>query len=172
MEKMFKTIRPASATAPLVEALKSNFSEDGIRRALAQASIQFPERPLQPGDTWDRSATTANPLIGRQMTTTLFTLKDVDTSSGSQVARIGTRVTIQSADEPTAGLPGLKVRLTDSSGEGELIFDVTKGRLLRSTTRMTMSMEMSMPGPDGNTMNLQSKATSSISMELLPPLSH
>jgi hypothetical protein len=46
---------------------------------------------------------------------------------------------------------------------------VTKGRLLRSTTRITMSMEMSMPGPDGNAMNLQSKASSSISMELLPP---
>jgi hypothetical protein len=69
---------------------------------------------------------------------------------------------------PLQGCQGLKMRLSDGSGEGELIFDVTKGRLLRITTRMTMAMEMSMPGPDGNAMNLQSKATSSISMELLP----
>jgi hypothetical protein len=169
MEKMFKSFQPDPATVPLMETLKNNFSEDAIRKALTQASIQFPQQPLKPGDTWDRSATTTNPLVGGQMTTTLFTLKDVDTSSGSQVSTIATRVTIQSADEPTAGLPGLKVRLTDSSGEGELIFDVTKGRLLRSTTRITVSMEMSMPGPDGNAMNLQSKASSSISMELLPP---
>jgi uncharacterized protein DUF6263 len=168
-EKVLKSLPSDRSTAPVLEALKNNFSEEGIRSALTQASAQFPERPLKPGDTWDRTTTMTNPLLGRQTTTTLFTLKDVETSSGSQVARIATRVTTQSADEPIAGLPGLKTRLTDSSGEGELTFDVTKGHLLRSTTRVTMSMEMSMPGPDGNAMNLQSKATSSMSMELLPP---
>ena len=66
-------------------------------------------------------------------------------------------------------MPGMKIRVADRGGEGELIFDVTNGRLLRSVTRTTMSMEMSMALPDGTVMNMQSKATSSTSVDLLQP---
>src|SRR5262245_15593322 len=44
-EKMFNSIPPDPAAAPLLEALKNNFSEDEIRNSLTQASIQFPDRP-------------------------------------------------------------------------------------------------------------------------------
>ena len=57
----------------------------------------------------------------------------------------------------------------DSSGEGEVIFDLVNGRLHRSTTRTTMPMTMSGPGPDGNAMRLQTLAKSTITVELLQP---
>jgi hypothetical protein len=62
-------------------------------------------------------------------------------------------VMVQSTPDPTAVL-----QLADSSSEGEIVFDITKGDLLRSSTRSTTSMDMSMPGPDDNAMRLHSTA--------------
>jgi Family of unknown function (DUF6263) len=168
VEKAAQSANPDPSTASLVETLKSNFSDDQLRNLLTRGSIQFPDRPLRLGDTWDGSVTMTNPVVGDQKTTTVFTLKDVDNSSGSRVATIATRVTTQNTGEPKAGVAGLKMRVTGSSGEGEMIFDVTNGRLLRSTTRVTALTDMSMNGPGGNVMNLQSKSTSTMSVELQP----
>jgi len=169
VEKMFKSIPTDPSTAAMIETLKSSFNAEWMQNTLTQGSAQFPDRPLTPGDTWDKSATATNPLVGRQTTTTQFTLKDVETSSGSRVARIAMRVTTQPPEEPTGGLAGLKMRLTDDSGEGDLVFDVTNGRLLRSTTHVTMSFDMSAPAPDGTAMNMSGKVTTSMSAELLQP---
>jgi hypothetical protein len=169
IEKATQGANSDPSTAPLVETLRSNFGDDQLRNVLTRGSIAFPDRPLRLGDTWDGSATMTNPVVGAQTTTTVFTLKDVDNSSGSRVATIATRVTTQNTGEPKTGVAGLKMRVTDSSGEGEMIFDVTNGRLLRSTTRMTALTDMSMNGPGGNVMNLQTKSTSTMSIEQLQP---
>ena len=78
-------------------------------------------------------------------------------------------MTTQSTEEPAALLPGMKIRVADRGGEGELIFDVTNGRVFRSVTRTTMSIETSMPLPDGTVLNVHSNVTSSMSVELLQP---
>jgi hypothetical protein len=62
-----------------------------------------------------------------------------------------------------------RTMVDDAAADGTATFDVTNGRLLHSVTRTTMSMEMSMPLPDGNVMNVQSEAKSSTSLELLQP---
>jgi hypothetical protein len=173
MEKMFKTIPPDPNMAPVMEGLKKSFSDDSMRGMFAQGQIQFPDRALKPGDTWEQEQSMTNPIAGRMTTTTIFTLKAIDTS-GSRVARISTTSTIKSdPNAGTTGPMGLKIQLGDGTGEGELMFDIAAGRLLRSETRMTMPTQMSMPGPDGSAMNLKSVATSVIAMELIPaPIGH
>lgn len=169
MEKMFKSLPPDPSMAAMLEGLKSNLSDDGMRSAFAQSYSQFPDQPLKPGDTWDNQSTTTNPMIGRLTTTTVSTLKAVEANAEDRVARIATNLTIKPDQNTLATNPmGLKMQLGDSSGEGELIVDVVKGRLRRSTTRTTMPMTMSRPGPDGNAMNMQTLAKSIITVELVP----
>lgn len=169
MEKMFKSLPPDPSTAAMFEGLKSSFSDDGMRGAFAQSYSQFPDQPLKPGNTWDNQWTMTNPMIGRLTTTTVSTLKAVEANGDDRVARIATNLTIKPDQKTGATNPmGLQMQLGESSGEGELIFDVVQGQLRRSTTRTTMPMTMSGPGPDGNAMNMQTLAKSTITVETLP----
>jgi hypothetical protein len=163
IDKMFTSFRPDPTTMPMLEGFRNYFSQDGVRNAFTQG-YRFPDRSLTPGDTWDESFTATIPGFARQTRNTQFTLKEIETTSGDRVARIATSVMIQSTPDPTAVL-----QFADSSGEGEIIFDITNGDLLRSSTRSTTSMDMSMTGPDGNAMRLHSTTKSLISVELLQP---
>ncbi len=170
VDKAVQSAPPSPLTASLLESLRSGFSDDQLQNVLTRGSIRFPDRPLRLGDTWDTSATMTNPMTGAETITTVFTLKDVEDNSGRRIAVIATRITFQNTGGPAAAaVTGLKMRVTDSSGEGEMVFDVTNGRLLRSTTRTKNSADMEMSRPDGVVMNLQTTSVSTISVEQLQP---
>ena len=67
----------------------------------------------------------------------------------------------------------MQVHLEDSSGEGDSLFDVAKGRMQRSnsstTGTMTMNMAVSLPnGENPQNLSITMKTTSSTLMELIP----
>ncbi len=97
------------------------------------------------------------------------TLKAVDGSPAEQVANIALKMTLkQDASAPVAATPmGLSMRLGDGNGDGEILFDVARGRLLRSTTRTTTPMTMSATGPDGTPMSMKSIVKSTTTLELM-----
>jgi len=170
IEKVFKSVPADPSAAAMLDGLKNNFSDDAIRGVFGQGYSQLPDRPLKPGDTWDGQWTTTNLIVARSTTRTLFTLKAVEANAGAQVARIITNLTTKRDQNTGAINPmGLKMQFGDGSGEGELIFNVTKGRLERSTTRTTMQIEMSAPGPDGNAMTTHTLVKGLSTIELLQP---
>ena len=49
-----------------------------------------------------------------------------------------------------------------------MTFDVTKGRLQRSTATADLPMTMAMTGPDGQAVTIQNNVHTVITMELVP----
>lgn len=169
VEKMSTNIPQDRTGSALLSSLKGTFSDEAMLDMMAQGFTQLPDRPLKVGESWNSQITIRNPILGGLTTSIAATLKAVEGSAGDHVARIATQMTIkQDATAPAAANAlGLSVQMGNSSGEGEILFDAARGRLLRSTTRMTTPMTMLRPGPDGTPMSMKSDVKSTVTVELI-----
>jgi hypothetical protein len=168
-EKMLKFVPQGPGGPATMNAVKQSFSDEAVLNMMAQGFAQLPSRPVKVGESWNGQITTHNPVIGGLIIKSVSTLKAVDGSPADQVANIALKLTLeQDASAPAAANPmGLSIQIGEGAGEGEIVFDVTRGRLLRSTTRMTMLMTMSGQGPDGAPMNMKSTTKSTTTLELV-----
>jgi hypothetical protein len=65
-----------------------------------------------------------------------------------QIATIATKLELTfDAGQGAANLVGMAMKFGESSGEGELLFDMANGRTQRSTTRMTVAISVLEAGP-------------------------
>ena len=160
---------PSGAAGPMFEGMKAGLNDDAIKNMFAQSFPQFPERAVKPGETWENTLAVPNPVLGGIRTTLTSTLAGLDQTGSAQVAKITTRLKIERdpAAAPAAAPMGMKTDLQPSSGDGELQFDVGKGRVQRGVTRLTIPMTMAGTGPDGSAINMQTNAKTTLTLELI-----
>jgi Family of unknown function (DUF6263) len=168
MEKVFKNLPQDPAAAAMLQGMRNSFSDDAMRATMSQGFLKFPDRALKVGDTWDSQFTVKNPMIGGITTSVNATLKAFEGSGTDQIARIVMKLTMK-ADSAAAGTNpmGLELKMGDGTGEGEMVFNVAKGRQQRAVNRMNTSLTMSGSGPDGSTMNMQTLVKATVTLELV-----
>jgi hypothetical protein len=164
MEKLFKASSQNPAAAAAMQAMRSGFSDESMKQMLSQGFPRFPDRAVKVGESWSGESTADYPLLGKMTTITTLTLTGVR----GQIANIATKLN-QKVDpaQPAANPFGMTMKVGQSSGEGELLFDIAKGLQQRSTTRVTMSFSMSVPGAGGAAMNTENVSKSVISVEIV-----
>jgi hypothetical protein len=168
VEKVFSKLPQDPATAGMLNGLKNSFSDDSIKSTLSQGFPRLPERAVKPGDTWNSEFTTTNPMLGALTTSIAATLKALEGSGANQVARIGTKVIMKpDPKSPGTNPMGLTVQMNNGAAEGDLSFDVAKGRLQKADIRSTLDMSMSGTGPDGSAMNMKTQVKAVFTLELL-----
>jgi hypothetical protein len=168
MEKMFKKMPQDPAAAGMLNGIKSSFTDDAMRQAFSQSSSQFPDRPVKPGDTWSNQLTFNNPMLGATTTSTTSTFGGVEGAGGAQMAKITTKLAIKlDSATPATNPMGLTMKMGDSTGEGEFLFDVAKGRQQRGTTRTNVAIMMSGSGPDGAALSMQTLVKGTLTVEIV-----
>jgi hypothetical protein len=169
IEKVFANAPQDPASASVLNSMKSSFSDEAFLNTMGQGFTQFPDRPLKPGDSWTNQIAASYPMMGSVTTSIAATLKAIEGTGADQVARVALQLSMkQGQGAPAfANVSGMSMQLGESSGEGDSIFDLARGRLLRSTTRTTMPMTMSGPGPDGTPFNMKSTVKSTMTVELI-----
>jgi hypothetical protein len=167
LEKMAAGL-PQDRTAAAFGMLKNGLSDEALSGVLSQGFAQLPDQPVKVGDTWTRQFDVNNPLMGNGTVSTTFKLEGVDKAGTFSIARIALKSTTKQTTAPSAPARGpLSVQLNDGSGDGEQLFDLTNGRLERSTQQITTPMTMSGPAPDGSQLSLRAITKSTMTMELL-----
>jgi Family of unknown function (DUF6263) len=168
-EKMFKAVPQNPAGLAITNALKGIFSDESMRNMIGQGFGAMPEKPLKVGDSWNIQTTMKNPMLGGVTTATLCTLTSLEGSGVDQSATIATQLTLK--QDPSSPAPpnpmGLTMQMADSAGDGEMLFGVGTGRLIRSTTRTTTPMRMSGSGPDGSALDMKMEVRSVVTVELV-----
>jgi hypothetical protein len=165
MDKLSRTLPQNATSAAAMQAMRSSFSDESMKQTFSQSFARLPDRAVSIGESWTGESTTAIPVFGKATTTTTFTLTGVE----GQIARIATKLNLKFDPMQAATSPaGMSVKVGESSGEGELLFDVAKGRHQRSTMRLTTSFSMSAPGPGGAATNMETVSTSVITVETVP----
>lgn len=147
MRAAVRAAAPPGTAAMLDQMLESNLGDESIRSMFQQSFQSFPDRPLDPGDSWDVSVTMPLPLVGTMTTSMTLTLDRIEDRDGSSIAVIHNRGTIVTspdgqAEGPLAGM----MEMGDAATTGTIEWDIDRGVLLKNTTSTTMEMTMSTSG--------------------------
>jgi hypothetical protein len=139
------------AGSPLAQSLDAMMTDDAFKGTMGQNFANLPDKVVKPGETWQTTLNTPNPL-GAMTSMNTFTAKGVERVDGKDVTRVGIVQKISVAPGGTIGPMSLTV--SDGTGEGDMLVDHRLGQMVRSTTRLTLPMTMSMTAPDGTSMSV------------------
>jgi hypothetical protein len=155
-------------TAMASQAMASLYSDDALRSMLEQSFPKLPAQPLKPGDTWTGQLGLGNQSAGRIAAALTFTLKSVDGAAGSARATIGAAMKLTQAVKPPAGgATRLSLTLGDSHGEGQVVFDIARGRIVSNTMQTDMPSSVSMVGTDGKPVTFKNHVKTNATMDLI-----
>jgi hypothetical protein len=150
------------------QALTSIYSDDAIRSMLEQSFPKLPTQPLKPGDTWRGQLALGNQTIGRIAGDLTFTLKRVEGAGDAERAIINAAMKLTQAVKPSAGgATRVSMTLGDSRGEGDVVFDVARGRIISNTMRTEMPSTVNMIGPEGAPVTFKNHVKTTATMELV-----
>jgi uncharacterized protein DUF6263 len=167
MDKIVKSLGADPSAAAIGQALKTSLSDDALKATLEQSFTKLPAAPVKPGDTWKGEMTMGNEMIGKITGAVDFTLKALDGAGDAAAARIGVAITMKQDSTPPPGPGGMVVKLQDARGDGEMFFDVGKGRIRKSTMKSTMPSTITGQSPDGNAVSMQNNTTTTMTFELI-----
>jgi hypothetical protein len=169
MERVLNA-QPQDRIAPdALDGLRNTFNDDTTRDMLGWGTAPLPDRPIHPGDTWEDHLSATVPGLGARTTSRTWTLEGIESRSGVSLARLSAKLAIRadsSAPQPTLGVP-VGVQAGESTGESELFFDISRGRVQSLTIGLTQPMTMSSPVPNGGSMSLQMLMKSTMTLELV-----
>ena len=137
---------PPEAMALGQGMLGEMFSEESITNMMQQSIQVFPQEPVGPGDSWQRSFSMSNPMIGGVTMNLTFTVDGIEDRDGGTVAVIsstGDMVVGEGAGGQFSGM----IEMGDTEITSTMNFDVDRGLILFSTTTSNMEMTFSAAGP-------------------------
>jgi hypothetical protein len=166
-EKIVKEFPQDPSAGGMMQALKTTLSDEAMRSTLEQNFVQFPANAVTPGQTWTRQFAMTNPVVGTLRASVTSTFKGLETTDGRELARVATSVTIK--PETPGGMPGvmgMTVQIGDGTAEGDVQFDVKRGRMHHTMLKSILPMSMSMTAPDGSPVNIDGvvKNTTTVSL--------
>jgi Family of unknown function (DUF6263) len=129
------------AEVPGMAGMGDLFSEEGMK-SMAEVAT-FPEKAVDPGDTWVRTATVGNPATGDMTMDSTFTYIGTEVVDGRELEKISMEMAMRIGEGGKAA-----VNISDQSSVGTIYFDNQLGRFVRSEGKMKMTMEMAMLGQE------------------------
>lgn len=171
----------------LVEGLTGAVADDALREALQAGMRVLPGRPVGRGETWTTQFSQSLGMLGAVKSKWKHRLASIERKKAgedqiSQIARIESEVQIavgdagdkrpsrRGVDAWTELAPGLKVRFDKAKGTATTLFDVTRGRAIKSESAMTMPIEVKVEGLEGaiDKPTMRQEVESLMTHELLP----
>jgi hypothetical protein len=151
------------------QSLRSQLSDDALKSALEQAFPRLALPPAKVSDTWTGQLAMGNPAIGRITGRSIFTLNALEGTSEAPLARIAIALTLRQDVVPQPSGPARMVMTLGSAakGVGEMLFDVSKGQIQKSTMKTDLPSSVVMTGPDGAPATVENKTTITMTMELV-----
>ena len=152
------------AGSPVVQTFDTMLSDEAFKDMMGQSFANLPDKVVKTGETWQTTLNVPNPL-GAMTSTTTFTAKGVERVDGKDVTRVGLAQKISVAAGGTIGPMAVSVK--EGTGEGDMLVDHRLGQIVRSTTHVTLPMTMSMPTPDGSSMNIDGMTKINMTLTLV-----
>lgn len=115
-------------------------NEDTLKQMMEQSSVLLPAAAVSPGQSWESAQQIQLPF-GEMKVSSKMTYEGRDQSTG--MARIAMKPTITVT--PKEGSP-LQLTMKKSEGSGQVLFDPSRGRIVRSDLDLTLEMQVSQQG--------------------------
>ena len=165
-DKLIANLPKDPMSGGLAQNIKRMLSDDVLRTSLEQSFSRLPDLPVKPGDTWKAEQSVGPDASGKVIGTSTFTLKAVEGSGDAAVARVAVALALRQEEVPSAGASSVRKLDAGSKGDGEVLFDVARGRINTNSMRTDILASMTLRGPDGS-ITVQSSTNTNMKMELV-----
>jgi hypothetical protein len=165
VEKLIGNLPRDPMSGGLAQNIKAMLSDDALRSSLEQSFSRLPDQPVNVGDTWTSEQAVGADATGKVVGTSTFTLKAVEGAGDAAVARIAVSLALRQEAVPSAGASAVMKLGAGSKGTGEVVFSLGKGLIQTNSMNTDMPTTVTMRGPDGSTMTLQSNTRTSMTMQ-------
>jgi len=167
-DKVSKVMAADPAAAQAGQGIRTSLSDEALKTTLEQTFPRLSGPPVKAGDQWQGALAMGNPAIGRISGRSTFTLKAIEGAADAAVARIAVALVLrQDVVPPPSGPAGMVMTLGDAKGAGEIVFDVAKGFIQKSTMKTDLPSTVVMTGQDGAPATMENKAATTMTMELV-----
>jgi hypothetical protein len=167
-DKVSKVMAADPAAARAGQGLRTSLSDEALKSTLEQTFPRLSGPPVKVGDEWQGTLAMGNPAIGRITGRSTFTLKAVEGTADAAVARIAVALVLrQDVVPPPSGPAGMVMTLGQAKGAGEIVFDVARGFIQKSTMKTDLPSTVVMTGPDGAPATMENKAATTMTLELV-----
>jgi hypothetical protein len=167
-DKISKVMAADPAAAQAGQGLRTSLSDEALKTTLEQTFPRLSGPPVKVGDEWQGTLAMGNPAIGRITGRSTFTLKAIEGAADAAVARIAVALVLrQDVVPPPSGPAGMVMTLGQAKGAGEIVFDVARGFIQKSTMKTDLPSTVVMTGPDGAPATMENKAATTMTLELV-----
>ena len=149
----------------MLQSLRSVLSEDSLRASLAQSFPHLPPQLVKVGDSWTAQVALGAQAAGRITGTQTLTLQSIDGADARGTATIAVALVLKQESAPPLGPSGAIVKLGDSKGTGEILFDLSHGRIVKATMNTEVPSTMTTSTRDGRTVTMKNLSKTSMTME-------
>ena len=165
-QKLIENLPRDPMSGGLAQNIKGMLSDDALRAALEQSFSRLPDQPVSVGNTWTAEQSVGADATGKLLGKSTFTLKALEGTGDAQTARIAVSLALRQEDVPSAGASRTVKLGAGSRGEGEMVFSISRGRIVSNTMKTDMPSTVTMRLPDGATMTLQNNSKTIMTMTL------
>lgn len=166
-QKLIESLPRDPMSGGLAQNIKGMLSDDALRATLEQSFSRLPDQTVNVGDTWAAEQAVGADTTGKLVGKSTFTLKAVEGNGEAQTARIAVSLALRQQEVPSAGASSVLKLGAGSKGEGEVVFNIGRGRIETNTMRTDMPSTVTMRTPDGGTMTLQNTSSTTMTMSIV-----
>lgn len=146
---------PETLMSALTTSGNGVLTESMVRQMMTQSAITLPREAIAPKHKWTTSQSVDLPY-GKMSIASQLSFAGIDRSTGFAVISVTPEIKIASGEDSAQ-----QVTLNESSGKGQVYFDIANGRIAKSQLDLQMDMTVRF-----NEQQIDQEVTQKLSMEL------
>lgn len=146
---------PETLMSALTTSGNGVLTESMVKQMMTQSAVTLPVAAVAPRQSWTTKQSVDLPY-GRMLISSKLTCTRIDAASGIAIIAVAPEIKIESGEDAAQ-----QITLNSSSGEGEIYFDFTNGRIAKSLLDLTMDLTVRL-----NEQQIDQKVSQNLSMVL------
>jgi hypothetical protein len=146
---------PETLMSALTTSGNGVLTESMVKQMMTQSAVTLPVAAVAPRQSWTTRQSVDLPY-GKMLISSKLTCTRIDAASGIAIIAVAPEIKIESGEDAAQ-----QVTLNSSSGEGEIHFDFTNGRIAKSLLDLTMDLTVRL-----NEQQIDQKVSQNLSMVL------
>jgi hypothetical protein len=161
--KIPEEVLTALRNSPGAAAMGDIATADGFKKMISQGALVLPKDAPKEGDSWQTKVEMANPAVGKQTVETTYSYKGTKEVEGTNYAVIKPDLKMDFDAGAAKVAPQLSMKIAEQSSDGEILFNIDKGRLYSTTLTQKVTIDATVAGQ-----TIQQKIDQKIDVKVTP----
>jgi len=161
--KVPEEVLTALKSSPAAAQMGDIATAEGFKKMISQGALVLPKDSPKEGDTWQTKVEMNNPMAGKQIVETTYRYEGTKEIDGTKYAVIKPELKMSFDAGAAKAPPQLSMKIADQKSDGEILFNVDKGRLYTTMLTQNVAIDTSFAGQ-----TVQQKIDQKIDVKVTP----